>query len=278
MQLASVASGFVLAFAVPSVALAQYGTPQPGAGSSATPYGQQPQYGTGQPQYGQPAYGQPQPASQVQAGGLAPPPSAPRDPESWKTEQSLDTAEKKDAGRGLEWFWINAEAGFQHLGLQTFKDGGLVDGSKVPTTGTGPIFGGGLGLRLMFITIGPRFRYASLSRYALWTLDAEVAMRFPLGRLEPYVDLAGGYVRVDGFDGDVGGTTPADLRAGGVHVRGGGGLDYYLTPTFSVGANLSLDLYALSRSAVSGGQGVYATDGSSIGTGLGLTAVAGLHF
>jgi hypothetical protein len=276
MHLASAASAFVLAFAVPTVALAQYGTPQPAA--QAPPYGQQPQYGTGQPQYGQPGYGQPQPASQVQAGGLAPPASAPRDAESWKTEQSLDTAEKKDAGRGLEWFWINAEAGFHHLGLQTFKGDGLVDASKVPTTATGPMFGAGLGVRLMFITIGPRFRYAPFSRYALWTLDAEVAMRFPLGRLEPYFELAGGYASVGSFDGDVGGAAAADVKVRGAHVRGGGGLDYYLTPTFSVGANLSLDLYVLSRPAISGGQNVYAESGSSIGAGLGLTAVAGLHF
>jgi hypothetical protein len=275
MQFASAASAFVLALSVPAVALAQYGTPP---GSAPAPYGQQPQYGTGQPQYGQPGYGQQPPSSQVQAGGLAPPPSAPRDPESVQTEQSLDTAEKKDVGRGLEWFWINAEAGVHHLGLQTFSGDNLVDTGKVPTTGTGLMLGAGLGLRLMFITIGPRFRYTSLSRYKPWTLDAEIAMRFPLGSLEPYVLLAGGYASVGGFEGDVGEAQASDVKVRGAHVRGGGGLDYYLTPTFSVGANLSLDLYLLSRPAVSGGQGIYAADGSSVGTGLGLTAVAGLHF
>jgi hypothetical protein len=92
------------------------------------------------------------------------------------------------------------------------------------------------------------------------------------------VDLSGGYVNVASFDGDVGGAAASDVKIHGGHVRGGGGLDYYLTPVFSIGANLSLDLYFLSRKAISGGQGAYATDGSSIGAGLGLTAVAGLHF
>lgn len=281
MQLAFAASAFVLTFAAPLAALAQYGSPQQGTGYGSAPYGQPP-YGAA-PYGAQPApYGQPQPP--VQAGGLAPPPTAPRDPESWRTEQSLDTAEKKDSGRGLEWFWVNAEVGFQHVGLQTFKADGIVDGGRVSTTQTGPMFGAGLGVRLVFLTLGPRFRYASFDRYNLWTLDAELGLRIPLGRLEPYFVLAGGYARIGSFSGELGGAPADDVSVRGVHVRGGGGLDYYVTPVFSVGANVSFDLYGLTRPGVSlsklenGEQNAYAADGSSIGAGFSGTAVLGLHF
>src|SRR4051812_35354247 len=98
---------------------------------------------------------QPQ-GEQMQAGGVAPPAGSSTDQESAQTEQKLDDADKKDSGRGLEWFYLNAEAGFEHLGLQTFKTGLLVDPAIVSTTQTGGLVGAGLGLRLVFLTIGPR--------------------------------------------------------------------------------------------------------------------------
>jgi hypothetical protein len=286
MHLALVASAFALMLGAPAAALAQYGgTPQGYGSPPSGPYGQQPpQYGSGQSpsQYGQPQYGQ-QAGSQVQAGGLAPPASAQRDPDSWRTEQALDTAEKKDSGRGLEWFWVNVEGGVQHVGLQTFKSDGIVDPSRVSTTQTGPLLGAGLGVRLVFITLGPRFRYAAFERYALWTLDAEAGLRIPIGRLEPYAVLGAGYASVGSFSGDLGGVSAGDLSIRGAHVRAGGGLDYYVTPVFSVGANVSFDFLALSRSSVSAdkledAQSVYAADGSGIGAGFSGTAVVGLHF
>src|SRR5215471_558364 len=114
-------------------------------------------------QYGQPppsgAYGsEPPPPQQTQppieAGGLAPPPStSPESAEVVQTQAKLDEAEKKDSGRGLEWLWLNAEIGFEHLGLETFHANQLVDADIVGTTQTGPMYGAGLGVRLVFITL-----------------------------------------------------------------------------------------------------------------------------
>ena len=72
----------------------------------------------------------------------------------------------------------------------------------------------------------------------------------------------------------------------GFDARVGAGLDYYLSNTFSLGANLTGEMLFLSRSKVSGAgtstsgneAAIYAKDGSSIGAGATLTAVAGLHF
>ena len=46
----------------------------------------------------------------------------------------LDKAEKEDAGRGLEFFWLNGEFGVEHLGLQTFSSDKLIDVDAVDTT------------------------------------------------------------------------------------------------------------------------------------------------
>jgi hypothetical protein len=246
-------------------------------------------------------YAQPQQQQQpgLEAGGLAPPSGSTgaSDPygASTPTEQELERAEREDAGRGLEFFWINAEAGVEHLGLQTFKANNLVDAEVVDTTQTGPVFGGGLGLRLVFLTLGGRFRLGTFSEWQLWTLNAEVGMRIPLGAIEPYFTFGGGYASLGAFDADnVGGDlNRAGVDITGYNVRGGFGLDIYFSDAFSLGANLTGELLVLTRPGVdpsklqgnvSGGGGqasaeaVYTADGSSIGSAVTLTAVAGLHF
>lgn len=289
-------SAFGLALLCPALASAQpqpaYG--QPGSGGIQPAYGQSP-YGS------QPAYGTPEPASGgLQSGGLTPPPAAPGadpfapSPPSDVTEQELENADRKDTGRGLEFVWLNAEIGFEHLGLQTFKAKHLVDAGTVDTTQTGPVYGAGLGLRLVFLTFGARFRFGSFSDWQLWTLNGELGIHIPLGMIEPYFTLGGGYASLGSFDtnnltGDLNG---ANVHVRGFDVRGGVGVDLYLSNLFSVGANLTGEVLALTRPSVdpqklklSGSTNsqqaateVYAADGSSIGSGVTLTAVAGLHF
>lgn len=234
---------------------------------------------------------QPAPASNLESGGLRPPeavdaaqpaPSDPAAPPS--TEQQLETADREDSGRGLEWFWLNAEVGAQHLGLQTFKGDKLVDSTQVKTTQTGLLYGAGVGVRLLVFTVGARFRMGTFSDWQLWTLDAEGGFRIPIGSLEPYVTVAAGYASLGSFDSSAPATSKANAK--GVNARIGAGLDYYLSNTFSVGANLSGDVLFLSRAKVSGAEdstvgneaAVYSQDGSSIGAGASLTAVVGLHF
>jgi len=226
----------------------------------------------------------------LQAGGLRPPEAVEGDPsvrQPSQTEVQLDRADKEDSGRGLEFVFLNAEVGPQILGLHTLKDGGLVDGALASSTGTGMTYGAGLGVRILVFTAGARFRFANFSDWQIWTLNAEAGMHIPLGRIEPYATLSAGYASLGGYDAGKLGFTPEGAR--GLDVRGGVGVDFYLTNTFSVGANLTGDFLFLSRKASTpvlagasaeqqSAAAVFAKDGSGIGAGGTLSAVLGLHF
>jgi hypothetical protein len=228
--------------------------------------------------------------SNLESGGLRPPEAVdssqqtPPDANAPSTEKELEQADQEDSGRGLEWIWLNAEVGTQHLGLGTFKADKLVDPKLVKTTQTGLLFGAGIGARILVFTVGARFRLGTFQDWQLWTLDAEGGFRIPIGKLEPYFTVAAGYAALGSFKTDAPASSKADVK--GFNARLGAGLDYYLSNTFSVGGNLSGDVLFLSRSKVSGAADsasedeatVYAEDGSSIGAGATLTAVVGLHF
>lgn len=228
------------------------------------------------------------PGEDPSAGGLAPPPAIDPEPEvlpPTPTERDLKTAELEDSGRGLSFVWVNAEAGYELLGLRTFHDGGLVDGALVKSTQHGPVFGGAIGARLVSLSLGARFRFAHFADCSLWSLNLEGGYHIPLGRLEPYFTFGGGYTSIGAFES---GRAPAeltgDLAVHGFNLRGAAGLDYFFGSALSVGANLSGDLLFLTRSSVQGlapgdaALAFYAEDGSSIGGALALTAVVGLHF
>lgn len=228
---------------------------------------------------------QPATPSNLESGGLRPPDAVdggqpPPESAQPSPEKELEKADQEDSGRGLEWVWLNAEIGTEHLGLQTLKGDSLVDPKLVKTTQTGLLYGAGLGVRILVFTVGARFRLGSFSDWQLWTLDAEGGLRVPIGSLEPYVNVAAGYASLGSFSTSAPASSKASVK--GFNARIGVGLDYYLSNTFSVGGNLSGDLLFLSRSAQSSASGdeaaVYGKDGSSIGAGATLTVVAGLHF
>jgi hypothetical protein len=246
--------------------------------------------------------GQPSSPANIEAGGLTPPDTMQRDTYAGpsQTEQELAKADREDSGRGLEFFWFNVEGGAEQVGLQTFTANHLVDAQFVETTHLGPLFGAGLGLRLMFLTIGPRFRLANFSSFALWTLDGELGLHIPIGVVEPYFTLSGGYTAMGSLGGanGVSGLNMGEVSISGWNVRGGVGLDLYLAPAVSIGANLTGEALILTRPGVtpsklqkasSGGVSspsaaqqtaadIYEADGSSVGGGVTLTGVIGLHF
>ncbi len=242
-------------------------------------------------------------AGGLSAGGLAPPRSMPATnaPLPSTTEADLDKAEKEDSGRGLEFVWLNAEIGWETLGLQTFRAKNLVDAGLVKESQSGLVFGGGLGLRIIFITAGARFRLGHFDAWDLWTLNAELGLRIPVGSVEPYFTFGGGYASAGSFDsGNIGsGINTSGVDITGYDLRGGGGIDFYLSDAFSIGASVTGEVLFLTRPGVdpqklaaSGSasanpdqaaveahaKDVYAADGSSIGSGLTLSAVVGLHF
>ena len=229
----------------------------------------------------------PAPGSNLEAGGLAPPEavqSTEQEAPPSETEQELDRADREDSGRGLEFFWLNAEVGIAHLGLSTLSDDALV-GGPIDSTYTGVLYGGGIGLRLLVFTAGARFRLNNFEKGQIWSLNGEGGMHIPLGALEPYFTLGAGYTSVGAFEG--GACGDCDLSAvdvKGFNLRAAAGLDLYLSNTFSVGGNLSGDFTFLSRSAVPAADlgtldpTLYGKEGSGIGAGVAFSAVVGLHF
>ena len=127
--------------------------------------------------------------------------------------------------------------------------------------------------------------------FSLAQVNAEAGFHLPLGKWDPYVSLRGGYdfaTRI-GESALTSVTLPSkdDIGYRGFNVGLSGGADYYLSSLFSVGADFSFDTIFLSRSKVSppasaalgdASHPLYATDGSTAGLGLSLSAHAGLHF
>ena len=173
-----------------------------------------------------------------------------------KIEKELEESDERDSGRGLQYFWLSADIGFQAISLNAFRDGGLLATGE-PSGASGLAFGAGAGARLLYFSLGARFQYGNFSEFTPWSLLGEGALRVPLGKFEPYGLIGVGYMKVSGLSGSV----------GGADVRLGAGLDYYLSDSFSVGAQASGDLLFLS------GPSGTATGGGAVGM-----VQLGLHF
>ncbi len=250
-------------------------------------------YGQAPPGAYPPPPGPTQPG-QAPPGAYPPPPNQPpggAPPPQTSTERELAEADEEDSGRGLEFFWVNGEVGFSQVSLQSLKTEDLVP-SGVKSKAVGPMYGAGIGLRIVFITLGARFRISTLDVGDLWTLNGELGIRIPLGSLEPYITLGGGFASLGSFDkGNIStNLNRDDVEITGGNVRAGFGLDWYITSVFSIGANLTGEVMFLTRPSVidtpptqvtnqqEAEQAALAADGSSVGTAVGLTGVIGLHF
>ena len=237
----------------------------------------------------------------LQAGGLTPPPStttAPPPPVGApnQTEKDLDKAQKEDSKRGLEWFWLNVEGGFSYVDMRTFVvDDKDFTAGFLPTQSIGGVVGAGLGVRLIFLTIGARGRVGFYDPWNMFTVGGEIGIHIPLGKLEPHFELGGGYAALGNVNGLLQGSTDAISISGG-YGRLSAGLDIFATPWLSIGFLASGDLLALVRPGLSAAQIAaikadpklndiqraaadgFGTEGSSLGLAGGATLVAGLHF
>jgi hypothetical protein len=233
----------------------------------------------------------------VGAPQLVMPAPTPLTPEQQRTIQRLDLAKRLDSGRGLDVVWIDAEGGFEQLGLQTFNGGdqGFV-GGLVKTSSSGASVGAGAGAHLLFLTLLLRARVGVFDVGQLYRIGPEVGFHVPFGRVEPHAALGLGYAAVGGLKDTVGGSVAGDFALRGFYTRVTAGLDYYPTPVFSIGASLSTDLLVMVRPALSAAEVTYIQSLSNVsasqkssaalltstGTGAGgtlaVSAVAGLHF
>lgn len=225
--------------------------------------------GNGQPGYPPPAYAPPawgQAAPPPPASFGLPPgmpqviqPSAPM-AGAREVEQRLDQAKREDAGRRLEWVWIDAHGGLEQVGLTTFHGNGALTGGVVPTSSSGGVVGAGLGARLLFLTLLVRGRLGVGAIGHLYRVGPEIGLHVPLGRVEPHLELGGGYAA---FGHGAGG---ASLGLTGGYGRAGLGLDYFVASVLSLGVGLSAEILGTRTSSASG-----------LGGTLAATALVGLH-
>lgn len=203
-------------------------------------------------------------------GGFNPNASAQSNNRGSATEQRLRRSEQEDSGRGLEWFYLTAGGGAEYVNLTALsKSGDLLLGKS--TSGAAPSASVALGVRLLTLTIGARGRVDILSDYKLLSVDPEIGLHLPSGDFEPYFLLGGGYSRLLGLGGDASGKS-----IGGYNLRLAGGIDYYLTPYFSIGGQINADMVHLGRDAVA--QAVQIdSSASSLGVAVGGALVLGLH-
>jgi hypothetical protein len=133
-------------------------------------------------------------------------------------------------------------------------------------------------VRLVFLTLGGRFRYGRFHDWDLWTLGAEVGLRVPLGAVEPWVSLGAGFAKVGRLE-------DSRVRVRGYDARLGAGADYYFNKMFSVGGAVTGEILGLTRPGVDLNQSMGSVsedllqlDGSSVGLALMGAAVVGVHW
>jgi hypothetical protein len=202
----------------------------------------------------------------------------------------------------VEWLRLTTAVGYQRIALRTFvADRDALTAELVPETLHGPVTGLGLGAKLWFVSVGVTGRLAWLSGAGdhrgdddvrLWSVDGEVALRAPLGRLEPFVLLGAGYSSLDDA-GDVIEGLDQGLDIDGVNLRGGLGFDLYVNRRLSLDVRGTSDLLFLARKGVSARDllesqevgtldeaeaRILEAEGASAGLGFELTAGLGVHF
>jgi hypothetical protein len=205
-------------------------------------------------------------------------------------QRQLEEAEHSDSGRGLDFVYFDVGGGAQMAALTALGQSGTLVPASDDTTAFGPYFAAGAGIRLLFLTIGPRFRFAHFTDWDLWSLNLEAGWHIPLGNLEPYADLGAGFAKLGHSADAISGVR--DVSVSGFNVRLGGGVDYYVSNVLSVGGALHVDLTRLWRAGTPplrsagdttnpGSPAVIeaiSRDASSVGLVLDAGAVVGLHF
>ena len=205
-----------------------------------------------------------------------------------KDKKNDTTRELEDGGLGLEWVYLNADVGSAFMDLASLKASNwqLQDNSS-----SGPAFGFGAGVRLVFLSAGFRVRDLQLSSFNLWETDLEAALHFRIWRFDLYLGARGGYAFLGSFSADSlrtsTGSSASDVAVHGWNVGPTAGLDFYISKLVSVGIDTNAEVLFLERPPIplQPGQTVapqyqslYADSGSSIGAGFVAVAHLGIHF
>ena len=193
------------------------------------------------------------------------------------SDESPSTAREGSGNHVSEFLYLTPEVGAQYVGLETLHLTRELFPSRVHNADIGPVVGIGGGVRFLFVTLGPRFRFGHFRDWDLGTLDAELGFKAPLGAVEPFVSIGGGYAKV-------GSLRDAGVRVQGYDIRLTAGVDYYFNKSFSIGGLASAEVLGMTRPGVdlnqatgSVSQDVYKLDGSSVGLAIMASAGVGVH-
>jgi hypothetical protein len=184
--------------------------------------------------------------------------------------------------------WAEAEGGIARVGLDTLSTGEILAAEVLEAADSTFVWGVGVGLRALVVTVGVRFRYADFERWNLATTNIEAGFRIPIRSIEPSFTFGAGHATLGNFDFEGAGELErAGVDVSGVNLRAGVGVDVYLPHQLYVGTKFTGDLLLFVRPAVSPkyfsnaieatAANIYAQDGSSIGSGTALTCVVGVH-
>ena len=162
-------------------------------------------------------------------------------------EAASTTEHPKDA-KGPDVLFLETETGAAYVGLQTLH----VKRDVVPTStrseDVGGIFGVMGGVKLLFLSIGPHARFGRFQDWDLWTVDLDVGFHAPLGAVEPFLRLGGGYARLSrAFDKVRNG---GSLHSDGYNLSLALGADYFVTNYLTIGGRVSGELIGLHRAGV----------------------------
>lgn len=210
------------------------------------------------------------------------------------TTQQLNESERKDSGRNFELVWIDGQVNGSYINMSSFSSKSF---AIEKTSSAGPAFSVGAGIRLLLLVLGARIRYNALSSFNLWQANAEVGVKVPIRAIDFLLNVHGGYAWV-GSLGDANRATDTSTPTSNdaVSIRGFNagletGLDYYVTPLFSVGLGAMADFLYLNRPAIDKPAGLtaaqqqavdndplYKRSGSTAGIQIGGGLRLGVHF
>ncbi len=218
-------------------------------------------------------------------------------PAAEQQSQSLEQQEKEDSGRPLEWVWLNAEAGGSYINMEQFNSTTF---AIQKSSSGGPMLGVGAGIRLLVFTLGVRARVHEMSAFNLWQINGEFGFHIPIKNWDPYIAVHGGYAFVGTLSADslnaATGSSANDVSIHGFNAGLSLGADYYFTPLFSLGLDITADALFLHRPPTPLPPGLtpaeqqqllnsspqaaqlYQNSGDSAGFGLVGSLHLGLHF
>jgi hypothetical protein len=231
-------------------------------------------------------------ARSASAQDAQPPPAPPPAPTVvvQKTETDKDSASRQleDGGLGLEWLYLNADLGAAYTNLVSLRSSNW---QITDNTATGPAFGIGAGVRLVFFSAGIRVRDLEMTSFNMWETDLEAALHFRIWRIDGAIGARGGYVFLGQFSSDAL-ATATTTAASNVTVHGWNvgptvDLDFYLSKLISIGVDANAEFLFLEQPplALPAGETVspaysslYKDSGSSAGLAFLAMSHVGVHF